>query len=92
MEARFSEINKLTVEECCVIGYRVEHPEEYYMQYVGIIVDGKKLIYINAFGATEPSDSWKEKAVVICDGGTAWGVLYDPQTKKFSKLAVNGIA
>ena len=35
---------------------------------------------------------WKSYASVVCDGGTAWGVIYEPQTGKFSNLAVNGIA
>jgi hypothetical protein len=91
MEARFADIKKLRVEECCIVGDQIENPESYYMQYIGIIVDGKKLIYINAYADSEPSYGWKEKAVRICDGGTAWGVLYDPETMKFSKLAVNGI-
>ena len=39
-----------------------------------------------------PSDQWKEFAIIICDGGNAWGVIYDPQTGKFSNLSVNGIA
>ena len=91
MESRFAEIKKLTVLECCIIGDKVKDPERYYMQYAGIVLKGKKLIYISAIPG-DPGDSWKEKAVVICDGGTAWGVLYDPKTKKFSALAVNGIA
>ena len=39
-----------------------------------------------------PSDSWKTNAFVICDGGNAWGVLYDPASGKFFDLAINGIA
>jgi len=91
MESRFAEIRKLTVQECCVTGARITDPEKYYMQYAGIVLDGKKLIYINAIPG-EPGDFWKEQAVVICDGGNAWGVLYDPKTKKFYSLAINGVA
>ena len=77
------------------------------MQYVGIVFGGKKLVYISAFSTEkptevsidssngilkkQPSDRWKENAIVICDGGNAWGVLYDPIKGKFFDLAVNGI-
>lgn len=91
MESRFAEIRKLKVLDCCIRGDKINDPERFYMQYAGIILDGKKLIYINAIPG-DPGDFWKEQAVVICDGGTAWGVLYDPKTKTFFSLAVNGIA
>jgi hypothetical protein len=50
MEANFAKIKKLKVKKCCIRGAQIEAPEEFYMQYVGIVVDGKKLIYVNAFG------------------------------------------
>ncbi len=107
MEAHFAKIKRLKVKKCCIIGARIENPEEFYMQYVGIVVDGKKLIYINAFGEfgtlgiEESADSsitfiktddWKTSAVIVCNGGYEWGVLYNPKTKKFFDLAINGIA
>jgi hypothetical protein len=91
MESRFSQIKKLRVKKCCIQGAQVEDPEEYYMQYVGIIVGGEKLIYINAFADSNPGEMWKQNAVIICDGGNAWGVLYNPTTKKFYELAINGV-
>ena len=91
MESNFSQIKKLKVKDCCIVGAQIENPEEYYMQYMGIIVDGEKLIYISAIGTSKPSDGWKEFAFTICDGGNAWGVLYNPKTKKFYDLAINGI-
>jgi hypothetical protein len=93
METRFPQIRKLRVKECCIRGAQIENPEKYYMQYIGIVIDDKKLIYINAFASSdEPGEVWKENAVIICDGGTAWGVLYDPKTRKFYDLAINGVA
>ena len=91
MESRFSQIKKLRVKKCCIQGAQIKNPEEFYMQYVGIIIDGKKLIYINAFSESNPDEVWKKSAVNICDGGNAWGVLYNPETKKFYDLAINGI-
>jgi len=90
MESRFSEIKKLRAE-CCIQGQKIEDPEEFYMQYVGIVVGGKKLIYISAFADDKPPEYWKEQAVNICDGGNEWGVLYDPEKKRFFDLAVNGV-
>lgn len=72
-------------------GAQVENPGHFYMQYVGIVVKGRKLIYISAFADDKPPDFWRERAVIICDGGVDWGVLYDPQTGKFSDLTVNGV-
>ena len=91
MESRFEQIKKLTVKECCIQGARIEDPERYYMQYVGIIINKQRLIYINAFAASTPYEGWKENAINICDGGTAWGVLYDPKSKEFHDLAINGV-
>lgn len=110
MESKFDDIKKLVVKECCIQGATIENPEKYYMQYVGIVLEGKILIYISAFSRTQPtefsgevvngtlsfkevpSDMWKTHAIVICDGGNAWGVPYDPSTGKFAGLAINGIA
>jgi hypothetical protein len=88
MESKFSRI-----AECCEEGTRFDDPEDSYMQYVGIIVKGRKLIYINAFPFVgELFKDWKERAVRVCDGGSGfWGVLYDTETGKFFDLAVNGL-
>jgi len=91
MESKLSDIKKLRAK-CCIEGEKVENLDHYYMQYVGIIFKGKKLIYINAFADDNPGEFWKETSVIICDGGTAWGVLYDPESGKFFDLSVNGVA
>ncbi len=93
MESKFSDLKKLKSEDCCLDGGQVENPEHYYMQYVGIVINGENFIYINAFADSEPPKDWKAEAVVICDGGESlWGVLYNVKTGKFSKLAFNGVA
>lgn len=91
MESNFSKIKKLEAKECCFEGAQIENPDEFYMQYVGLILDGKKLVYISAFTTSEPYEGWKKSAAIICDGGNAWGVLYDPIERKFFDLAVNGV-
>jgi hypothetical protein len=90
MESRFPEIKNLRVEECCIRGVQIEEPEEFYMQYAGLIIKGEKLIYINAFSRSA-SFGWKDNAITVCDGGNAWGVLYNTKTKKFYGLAINGV-
>jgi hypothetical protein len=71
-----------------------------YLQYVGLIVGSRKIIYINAFDEfqvnppfiEEPVD-WRKVAMKFCDGGrTFWGLEYDPLTKSFSNMAFNGKA
>ena len=64
----------------------------YYRQYYGIVVHGRRLIYVNAFvESMYKSTDWKHYAIVVCDGGAgAWGALYDPASRDFSGFAFNG--
>ena len=95
LEHHLSQISKLKSEEG-LVGIHIAKPSRYYRQYVGIVVGGRKLIYLNAFDTIDqkPPADWRKHLVVgFCDGGpSAWGVLYDPETKEFSQLATNGIA
>jgi len=86
------EIAKLKAHES-IPGAQIAHPEESMRQYLGIVVEGKRRIYINAFPRGMVSKDWRKKFVTICDGGVGvWGVLYDPQTGSFSDLETNGLA
>ena len=80
-----------------------QHHAGYGRQYGGLIVGGRRLIYINACpaGALEDMDkdraTWAKKAMqqafVVCDGGEDFfGALYDPATKRFSDFKFNGFA
>ena len=67
---------------------------EYHRQYVGIVVNGKHLIYGN-FYPTSVSDTFDEKStpVVVCDGGASfWGIVFEPESSVFLDLQVNGPA
>jgi hypothetical protein len=67
---------------------------QYHRQYVGIIVNGRRLIYGN-FYPTSVSDYFDEKStpVVVCDGGASfWGIVFEPESSKFLDLQVNGPA
>jgi hypothetical protein len=77
---------------------QIEHPENYFRQYIGVLQAGNKRIYINAFcgfnGNQPPSSPvWRNRLFIISDGGScAWQSLYDPSSKKFIELRINGIA
>ena len=65
---------------------------EYHRQYVGIVVNGKRLIYGNFYPASV-SDLFDEKSmpVVVCDGSASfWGIVFDPEANVFLDLKVNG--
>ena len=74
-------------------------PRNYYRQYAGFIIDGRRVIYINGVmrsvinentSAAHPID-WRTQAINICDGGTlTFGAEYDDGTHQFSKFAFNG--
>jgi hypothetical protein len=94
-------VSRLVSKTCCYSGKSIERPKEFLRQYLGIIVNGKKLIYVNAFPLTEFEDyppgvkppDWHKVVISICDGGPdVWGVLYDPRDHTFSDLAINGVA
>jgi hypothetical protein len=67
-------------------------PRQYYRQYVGVVVGGRKLIYVNGI-CVKPSSDWTRKLEDFCDGGACfWGVLYDPASGEFSQFEMNGVA
>jgi hypothetical protein len=90
MESHLSLISQLR-SQSGIEGARIEHPERYYRQYVGIVIGKRRLIYINAFCVEKPPSYWLERLVDVCDGGCSWGVIYDIEGGEFSDLAMNGI-
>ena len=65
-----------------------------YKQYVGIIRDERRFVFLSAFSL--PSDApkvpeWQRKPIRFGGGGdTVWRVQYDPQEKTFEQFEVNG--
>ena len=96
LEVNFKKLYKLKSTNCCNKGYKISDLKHYGYQYVGVIVNGEKYIYINAFDIESSemflnSDDWKTKPLIICDGGPSyWGVLYNIKKKKFKDLSMNG--
>ena len=64
----------------------------YVRQFLGLVRDGRRIVYINAFGARGGEDEAKARSefAVWCDGGSLfWGIEYDAQTKSFLNFAAN---
>jgi hypothetical protein len=71
----------------------IDHPEQYYRQYVAILVSGKRMIFVNAFRDAQEYPDWHDRLVIVIDGDIGyWQVLYDPATKQFSNLRINARA
>ena len=92
LEAGLPQIPKLEI-----LGYgsriHIDHPEQYYRQYVAMLVDGKKKIFVSAFCDEMPPINWRDHLYVVIDGATCyWQALYDPTTKRFSNLRINARA
>jgi hypothetical protein len=93
LEGRLANIEELESVMCCSPGSKLHGIHAYLRQYVGIVVGGHKLIYVNAFKQASAPPNWRSKAVNFCDGGTDfWGVVFDPSTGEFTQLAFNGVA
>jgi hypothetical protein len=93
LELDLPRLARLKSSECCFLSARVKDPGSYFRQYVGVVVGGRKLVYINAFRSDDDHPNWPRSAVSVCDGGSDyWGALYDPITRRFSRLAFNGSA
>jgi hypothetical protein len=62
----------------------------YRRQYSGLTIDGRRVLVVNAFCAW--TGDWRRHPVMVLDGGScffqAW---FDPKTRKFTLLSVNGV-
>ncbi|MBB5061263.1 hypothetical protein HDF16_005999 [Granulicella aggregans] len=69
----------------------IDNPGGYYRQYVPIQLDGKKLLFVNAFCDRGLTADWRSRLVDVSDGGECyWKATYDPVTERYSDLAING--
>ena len=98
LEQQLPRLQQIKSSLCCGPGRNVENVLDYYRQYLGIVVKGRKVIYINALSIRyarryAQDDRWRREPIIVCDGGAwFWGAIYDPETKEFSRLAFNGVA
>jgi hypothetical protein len=69
-----------------------ERLDEYNRQYIGIILDGKKIIYANFFCESTGRD-WITEFIFVLDGGDCYFQFkYDVDSGEFFDLQVNGVA
>lgn len=69
-----------------------EQLDEYNRQYIGIIMDEKRVIYANYFCDSVETD-WRKDFVFVMDGGDCFFQFkYDVDSAEFFDLQVNGVA
>lgn len=75
-----------------VLEPQVPQVADFNRQYVGIELEGRKVIYLNAFKLPDHSNvDPSREAIRVCDGGSMfWGAVFDPATGQFSEVAFNG--
>ena len=70
-----------------------EHLNEYNSQYVGIVLDGKKVIFASYLCQDGSKTGWKEDFIFVADGGACYFQFkFDTSTGEFYDLLVNGEA
>ena len=69
----------------------VTNASQYYRQYVGLIVGGRRLVYLTGFIAIGlPLPAWRMRVIDGCDGGAMhFGVEFDVTLDRFQNLAFN---
>lgn len=91
LNAHLADITALTSSLCCGVGDRLTGLDRYYLQYAGLVIEDHRYIYINALPGKSAPDDWRDMAVMSCAADRDyWGVLYDPESGRFSDLAFNG--
>lgn len=71
----------------------IAYPDRYFLQFLPIIQQGKKQIFVSAFCNAPSGGEWRTHLYVVVDGGECyWQVYYDPASGKFSNLFINGRA
>lgn len=94
LESNLTQISSLR-EKARNSNRHIDDPNRYFRQYLAIVHDGRKLIFINALCSIERahSNDWQNHLIVVIDGGKCyWHATYDPLTLKFSDLIISGPA
>ena len=67
--------------------------DEYNSQYVGVVLEGRKIIYASYLCRIGEDTNWKENFIFVADGGACYFKFkYDTSTGEFFDLVVNGEA
>jgi hypothetical protein len=65
----------------------------YNRQYVGIILEGRKVIYASYLCQNGADTEWQEQFIFVADGGACYfHFKFDTSTGEFYDLLVNGEA
>jgi hypothetical protein len=90
LESVLPQISQLKIKGYESRPLRIEHPEECFRQYVGVLHRSKRRIYVNALCIDPPPTNWRKRFYVAIDGDLGfWHAFYDPETKLFSDLTIN---
>jgi len=99
LEENFVKLLTVKSTNCCFPGIKIKDLNNYGFQFIGIVINSEKFIYINAFYYETIDEfstfykNWQTQPVIWCDGGDSfWGVLFSLNKKRFSQLSVNGVA
>jgi hypothetical protein len=93
LEANLVQVSSLR-ENVPAASRHIDNPEGYFRQYVAVIQHGKKLIFVNALCQIPADDSneWRRHIELAADGGSCyWHAWYDPASRQFSDLRINGV-
>ncbi len=70
-----------------------EQLDEYNSQYVGIVLEGRKIIYASYLCKNGENAKWKEQFIFVADGGACYFKFkFETSTGGFFDLLVNGEA
>lgn len=74
-------------------GARIDDPRQYFRQYLAVVVNGRRMVLLNAFCSNQGhANDWRKHLVFALDGGKCfWHAIYDPATARFFDLKVNGV-
>jgi hypothetical protein len=96
LEAALARTLQAALDEAARQAGRKSAAADYYRQYAGYVVKGKRFVYVNGFlGSTvkspAPAESWRTRASLACDGGTLFfGAEFDVQRGQIGNLVFNG--
>lgn len=69
-----------------------EQLDEYMVQFLGILLDNRRIVYANYF-CTDTGQNWRKEFILVMDGGKCFfQFMYDADTGEFFHLRVNGDA
>lgn len=70
----------------------IKHYNEYQHQYIGLVINGKRHIYLNSFAARDGM-SYAKHFVKVSDGSFwYWQILYSVDNGSFFDMSINGEA